>query len=138
MVIVFVFRMLFVSCTPFSLSLSLAVSLSHSVLLSYLESSRLADVGASLPCEFESSENGGPDTNSPPPCESLTVEKHVFESSPVKPNAGVDTFAVGVTLLPFTSIAGDVLLFSLFSLINNETAVFRCFFWSLLDIGTHL
>lgn len=52
----------------------------------HLVSIRLAGDGPSLPCELESSENGGPDdTNSVPPCESLTIEKHVFESSVVRP-----------------------------------------------------
>lgn len=107
--------------------------------MSYLASNGLADVGASLPCEFESSDmNGALDVKSVPPCESLTVEKHVFESSPVKPKAADVTFVLAVTPVPFTSITGDVLLFSLFSVISSVAAVFRCFFWSQLDIGTHL
>lgn len=52
----------------------------------YLDNMRFPLGGQSLPCEFESSENGGPDdTNSVPPCESLTIEKHVLESSVAKP-----------------------------------------------------
>lgn len=103
-------------------------------------SSRLAGVGPSLPCEFESSENGGPDdTNSVPPCESLTIEKHVLESSAERPKFCV-AFALPPTEPPFNSNAGDdLLLFSLLSFVRMVDVFFRCFFFcSLLDIGTHL
>lgn len=106
----------------------------------YLVSSRLAGVGPSLPCEFESSENGGPDdTNSVPPCESLTIEKHVFESSADKPKLCV-AFPLPPPTPPFNSRADDdLLLFSLLSFVKMVVVFLRCFFFcSLLDIGTHL
>lgn len=87
----------------------------------------------SLPCELESSENGGPDeTNSVPPCESLTIEKHVFESSVAKPKFCVWWMA----LLLISNV--DEVVFSLLSFILLLTLFSDFFFCSLLDIGTHL
>lgn len=80
------------------------------------------DAGPSAePCDESSSENG---TNSVGPCESLTIEKQVFESSVANPK-----FELELESIP---------LLVAFSLLSPLLHFEMIFFFSIVDMGTHL